>query len=149
MPKSSQTSPSVDALAGPNICTSLDAGFTDFLRGLKAYFDAHKLILKTIVADTRRQKRRRRHLFIGRCDAMSADASELAEALIVKAPHPEDFVILPQQITKEPLAPLLRKGDEQFFDAVRWAIIALDRRRGAGRHGGQSRALARKLRSRP
>jgi general L-amino acid transport system substrate-binding protein len=45
--------------------------------------------------------------------------------LIEKAPHPEDFVILPQQITKEPLAPLLRKGDEQFFDAVRWSIFAL------------------------
>ena len=56
---------------------------------------------------------------------MTADASELAEALIGKAPHPEDFVILPQQISKEPLAPLLRKGDDQFFDVVRWAIFAL------------------------
>ena len=55
---------------------------------------------------------------------MTADASELAEALIGKAPHPDDFVILPQQISKEPLAPLLRKGDDQFFDVVRWAIFA-------------------------
>jgi general L-amino acid transport system substrate-binding protein len=56
---------------------------------------------------------------------MTADQSELAEAVIGKAPHPEDFVILPQQISKEPLAPLLRKGDEQLFDAVRWAVFAL------------------------
>jgi general L-amino acid transport system substrate-binding protein len=55
---------------------------------------------------------------------MTADASELAEALIGKAPRPDDFVILPQQISKEPLAPLLRKGDDQFFDVVRWAIFA-------------------------
>jgi general L-amino acid transport system substrate-binding protein len=63
--------------------------------------------------------------FKGECEAMTADQSELAEAVIGKAPHPEDYVILSQQITKEPLAPLLRKGDEQFFDSVRWAIFAL------------------------
>ncbi len=56
---------------------------------------------------------------------MAADASELAEAVIAKAPHPDEFTILPQQLTKEPLAPLLRKDDEQFFDVVRWTIFAL------------------------
>jgi general L-amino acid transport system substrate-binding protein len=114
---------SPDALSGKVICTSLDAGFTDFLRGLKIYFDNRKLVLKTVVKDRRASAADA--LFAGQCDAMSADASELAEALIEKAPRPEDFVILPLQITKEPLAPLLRKGDEQFFDAVRWAIFAL------------------------
>ena len=114
---------SVDSLSGRPICTSLDAGFTDFLRGLKTYFDARKLVLKTVVAPTRAMAAEA--LFAGRCDAMSADASELAEAQIAQAPRPDDFAILTQQITKEPLAPLLRKGDEQFFDAVRWAIFAL------------------------
>ena len=56
---------------------------------------------------------------------MAADTSELAEAVIGKAPRAADFVILSQQLTKEPLAPLLRKGDEQFLDAVRWAVFAL------------------------
>jgi general L-amino acid transport system substrate-binding protein len=112
-----------DALSGKTICTSLDGGFTDFLRGLKVYFDNRRLVLKTRVLD--RRATAAEALFAGQCDAMSADASELAEALIDKTPHPEDFAILPQQITKEPLAPLLRKGDEQFFDAVRWAIFAL------------------------
>jgi general L-amino acid transport system substrate-binding protein len=114
---------SPDALSGRPICTSLDAGFTDFLRGLRVYFDNRKLVLKTVVKDRRADAAEA--LFAGGCDAMSADTTELAEALIEKAPHPEDFVILPQQITKEPLAPLLRKGDEQFFDAVRWSIFAL------------------------
>ena len=63
--------------------------------------------------------------FAGRCDAMTADASELAEAVIAKAPQADDYEILPQQMTKEPLAPLLRKGDDQFLDAVRWAVFAL------------------------
>ena len=115
------TSP--DALSGKAICTSLDAGFTDFLSGLKVYFDNRKLVLKTVVKD--RRATAADALFAGECEAMSADASELAEAMIEKAPFPEDFVILQQQITKEPLAPLLRKGDEQFFDAVRWAVFAL------------------------
>jgi general L-amino acid transport system substrate-binding protein len=115
------TSP--DALSGKSICTSLDAGFTDFRRGLQAYFDSRKLVLKTVIKDRRSDAADA--FFAGQCNAMSADVSELAEAVIEKAPHPEDYVILPQLITKEPLAPLLRKGDEQFFDAVRWSIFAL------------------------
>jgi general L-amino acid transport system substrate-binding protein len=112
-----------DALSGKTICISTDAGFTDFKRGLQVYFDNRKLVLKLVVKDSRANAADA--LFAGQCDAMSADASELAEALIGKAPHPEDYRILTQQITKEPLAPLLRKGDEQFFDAVRWSIFAL------------------------
>ena len=109
-----------DALSGKSICVSTDAGF---LTGLRVYFGNRNLILKAVVKDRRAQAADA--FFAGQCDAMSADASELAEAIIEKAPHPEDYVILTQQITKEPLAPLLRKGDDQFFDAVRWSIFAL------------------------
>ncbi len=112
------TSP--DALSGKSICVSTDAAF---LTGLRVYFRNRNLVLKAVVKDRRAQAADA--FFAGECDAMSADASELAEAIIEKAPRPEEFVILPQQISKEPLAPLLRKGDEQFFDAVRWAIFAL------------------------
>jgi general L-amino acid transport system substrate-binding protein len=112
------TSP--DALSGKSICVSTDAGF---LTGLRVYFRNRNLTLKAVVKDRRAQAADA--FFAGACDAMSADASELAEAVIEKAPHPEDYVILTQQITKEPLAPLLRKGDDQFFDAVRWSIFAL------------------------
>jgi general L-amino acid transport system substrate-binding protein len=112
------TSP--EALSGKSICVSTDAAF---LTGLRIYFANRNLILKAVVKERRAQAADA--FFAGACDAMSADASELAEAVIEKAPRPEDYVILPQQITKEPLAPLLRKGDDQFFDAVRWAIFAL------------------------
>lgn len=109
-----------DMLSGKNICVSTDAGF---LGGLRNYFRKRNLTLKAVVKARRAEAEDA--FFAGGCEAMTADASELAEALIGKAPHPDDFVILPQQISKEPLAPLLRKGDDQFFDVVRWAIFAM------------------------
>ncbi len=108
-----------DALSGKTICVSTDAAF---LAGLRLYFRNRNLTLKAVVKAKRAEAEDA--LFAGQCEAMTADASELAEALIGKAPHPDDFVILPQQISKEPLSALLRKGDDQFFDAVRWAIFA-------------------------
>ena len=108
-----------DALSGKSICVSTDAAF---LAGLRNYFRQRNLTLKAVVKARRAEAEDA--FLAGECEAMTADASELAEALIGKAPHPDDFVILPQQISKEPLAPLLRKGDDQFFDVVRWAIFA-------------------------
>src|SRR5438874_2197892 len=110
---------SPDALSGKAICVSTDAAF---LGGLRNYFRQRNLTLKAVVKERRAEAENA--FFAGECDAMTADASELAEALIGKAPHPDDFVILPRQISKEPLSPLLRKGDDQFFDVVRWAIFA-------------------------
>ena len=109
-----------DELSGHSICVSTDAGF---VAGLRSFFRERNLTLRAVIKDSRAQSEAA--LFAGQCDAMTADASELAEALIGRAKDPEDYVILPQQISKEPLAPLLRKGDEEFFDAVRWAIFAL------------------------
>lgn len=109
-----------EELSGRSICVSTDAAF---LGGLRNYFREHNLMLKAVIKDHRADSEAA--LFAGQCDAMTADASELAEALIGRAAHPEDYVILPQQISKEPLAPLLRKGDDEFYDAVRWAVFAL------------------------
>lgn len=109
-----------EQLAGRRICVSTDA---EFLGGLRNFFREHNLTLNAVIKDHRAESEAA--LFAGQCDAMTADASELAEALIGRATHPEDYVILSQQISKEPLAPLLRKGDDEFFDAVRWAIFAL------------------------
>jgi general L-amino acid transport system substrate-binding protein len=111
---------SPDSLAGRNICVSTDAAF---VAGLRNYFREHQLTLRAVIKNRRADAEAA--LFAGQCDAMTADASELAEALIGRAKNPDDYVILPQQISKEPLAPLLRKGDDEFLDAVRWAIFAL------------------------
>ncbi len=109
-----------EQLSNKNICVSTDA---EFGPQLQSYFRSKNLTLKAVVKDKRAQAENA--FFAGQCDAMAADMSELAEAVIAKAPHPDDYVILPQQLTKEPLAPLMRKDDEQFFDVVRWSVFAL------------------------
>ena len=91
-------------LSGKTICVSRDV---EFVPALQYYFRTRNLMLKALVTDTRPQAEDA--FFAVRCDAMTADASELAEAVIAKAPQADDYEILPQQMTKEPLAPLLRK----------------------------------------
>jgi general L-amino acid transport system substrate-binding protein len=60
----------------------------------------------------------------GRCDAFTTDTSALyAERL--RLTNPDEHVILPEIISKEPFAPGVRKGDEQWFDLVRWVGFAL------------------------
>jgi general L-amino acid transport system substrate-binding protein len=60
----------------------------------------------------------------GRCDAFSTDASQLAGIRLALS-RPDDHVVLADVISKEPLAPAVRHGDDQWFDIVRWTIYAL------------------------
>lgn len=62
--------------------------------------------------------------FAGRCDCLTSDASQLAAARAV-APNPADHVLLPQLISKEPLAPVVRHGDDQWYDIVNFSIMAM------------------------
>ena len=109
-----------EQLSGKLICVSTDV---EFMTQLQAYFRARNLTLRTRATPLRPEAEDA--FFAGECEAMAADASELAEAIIAKAPQPDDYAILPQQLTKEPLAPFMRNDDAQFFDAVRWTIFAL------------------------
>jgi general L-amino acid transport system substrate-binding protein len=61
----------------------------------------------------------------GRCDAITSDASQLAAIRANDTPNPADHVILPEIISKEPLAPAVRQGDDQWFDVVKWTLYAL------------------------
>jgi general L-amino acid transport system substrate-binding protein len=59
----------------------------------------------------------------GRCDALTTDVSQLyAERL--KLSNVNDHVILPEVISKEPLGPVVRQGDDQWFDVVKWVLFA-------------------------
>jgi general L-amino acid transport system substrate-binding protein len=60
----------------------------------------------------------------GRCDSFTADASALYSVRL-KLAKPEDHVVLPEIISKEPLSPFVRHGDEQWFDIVKWVHFAL------------------------
>lgn len=62
--------------------------------------------------------------FAGRCDVLTSDASQLAGTRAV-APNPKDYTILPEIISKEPLAPAVRHGDDQFRDIVDFAVLAM------------------------
>ena len=62
--------------------------------------------------------------FAGRCDVLTSDASQLAGTRAV-APNPNDYAILPEIISKEPLAPAVRHGDDQFRDIVDFAVLAM------------------------
>jgi len=62
--------------------------------------------------------------FAGRCDCLTSDISQLAAQRSV-APNPDDYIVLPEVISKEPLAPVVRHGDDQWFDIVNWTVLAL------------------------
>ncbi len=60
----------------------------------------------------------------GQCDSYTADQSQLY-AIRLKLKAPDDHIILPDVISKEPLGPMVRQGDEQWFNIVRWTLFAL------------------------
>jgi general L-amino acid transport system substrate-binding protein len=59
-----------------------------------------------------------------KCDAYSADQSQLYAVRLMLA-KPDDYIILPEVISKEPLGPAVRQGDEQWFNIARWTLFAL------------------------
>jgi general L-amino acid transport system substrate-binding protein len=60
----------------------------------------------------------------GRCDVLTSDVSQLyAERL--KLANPADHVVLPEVISKEPLGPMVRHGDDQWFDIVKWTLFGM------------------------
>jgi general L-amino acid transport system substrate-binding protein len=63
--------------------------------------------------------------FGGRCDAMTQDASALAGSVTTAAPNPADYTVLPQTISKEPLGPFTRNGDEVWSDIITWLHYGL------------------------
>jgi general L-amino acid transport system substrate-binding protein len=60
----------------------------------------------------------------GGCDALTNDKSGLASNKAA-FPNPDDHMVLPETISKEPLAPAVRQGDSQWFDIVKWTVYAL------------------------
>jgi general L-amino acid transport system substrate-binding protein len=107
-------------LSGATIC--VQPGTTTELN-LADYFRKNKLTLKTVVIES--EDEIEGAFFAGRCDALTTDASGLAAVRITRASNPDDYDILPEIISKEPLAPAVRAGDDQWFDIVRWTVFAL------------------------
>lgn len=111
---------SVKELNGATIC--VQQGTTTELN-MADYFRANKLDYKPVVIEKLEEVIAA--FFAGRCDAFTADASNLAATRSTNAQNPDDFMILPEIISKEPLGPMVRHGDDQWFDLVKWSFIAM------------------------
>ena len=106
-------------LNGASIC--VQQGTTTELN-LADYFRAHNMQLKTVTFATANEAVKAYDA--GRCDAYTTDASGLyAERL--RLTNPDDHMILPEIISKEPLGPAVRHGDDQWFDVVKWVFFAM------------------------
>lgn len=110
---------SAKQLNGANVCTN--TGTTTELN-LADYFRANNLKYKVIAFE--RNNEVIAAYDNGRCDAYTTDGSGLyAERLKLK--KPDDHIILPEIISKEPLGPAVNQGDQQWEDLVRWTLFAL------------------------
>jgi general L-amino acid transport system substrate-binding protein len=110
---------SAKQLSGATICVQTG---TTTEKNLGDYFRANNLELKSVVFETADQARQAYDE--GRCDAYTTDASGLASER-TQLKNPADNVILPEIISKEPLGPAVRHGDNQWGDIVRWSFFAM------------------------
>jgi general L-amino acid transport system substrate-binding protein len=89
---------------------------------LADFFHAHNMKLKTVTFATANEAVKAYDA--GRCDAYTTDASGLyAERL--RLANANDHIVLPEIISKEPLGPAVRHGDDQWFDIVKWVLFAM------------------------
>ncbi len=106
-------------LNGASVC--VQQGTTTELN-LADFFSANKMQLKSVTFASANEAVKAYDA--GRCDAYTTDASALyAERLRVSDPN--DHIILPEIISKEPLGPAVRHGDDQWFDIVKWTLFAM------------------------
>src|SRR3954470_3276163 len=111
---------SAKELNGATIC--VQPGTTTELN-LADYFRANNMQFKPLVIEKLDEVVSA--YLSGRCDVLTTDRSGLAGIRTGRTSNPDEHVILPETISKEPLAPAVRQGDEQWADIVRWVIYAL------------------------
>lgn len=110
---------SAKELDGASIC--IQAGTTTELN-VADYFKANGMKFTPVVFDTSDQTVK--GFESGRCDVLTSDQSQLY-ALKIKLAKPGDALVLPEVISKEPLGPAVRQGDEQWSTLVKWTLFAM------------------------
>jgi len=106
-------------LSGAEVC--VQSGTTTELN-LADYFRANGMEFKPVVFESFEESKTA--FFNGRCQVYTTDRSGLASLRASDAPNPKDYVILPEAISKEPLGPAVRRGDDEWFSIVKWVIYA-------------------------
>ncbi len=117
--KTSTNVKSVKELDGATVCvqpgTSTELAIADYFRVNKMKFTP---ILMQDLSEIQNA------YLAGRCDAYSTDASGLASFRSQQGAKAPEHTLLPEIISKEPLGAMVRKGDDKFFDVVRWTYFA-------------------------
>ncbi|MDY4163053.1 MAG: amino acid ABC transporter substrate-binding protein [Sutterella sp.] len=106
-------------LDGATVC--VQSG-TSSEKTLADYFNSHKMSYKTVVFDT--TEATQSAFLSGRCQVYTTDMSDLA-GMRTLAQDPSKYEILPEVISKEPLGPAVRRGDDEWFQIVRWSFNAM------------------------
>jgi general L-amino acid transport system substrate-binding protein len=111
---------SAKQLKGATVCvqsgTTTELNLTDYSR-------ANNLQLKPVVFE--KQEAATGAYFSGRCQVFTTDASGLASVRSKEAKDPGEHMILPELISKEPLGPAIRRGDDDLFTIAKWTLFAL------------------------
>lgn len=109
-------------LNGKNICVVKG---TTHQGNLADYFSARGWSYQPLIVET--QDKAAEALFSGQCEAFTSERPQLT-AMRLKAPGgPDEYVMLPEQISKEPMGPVVRRGDDEWFTIVRWVLFELIR----------------------
>jgi general L-amino acid transport system substrate-binding protein len=111
---------SAKELNGATVC--VQPGTTTELN-LADYFRANKMEFKPVVIEELNQLEAA--FVAGRCDVYTTDASGLASFRASRAGDPSAYLLLPERISKEPLAPTIRQGDDEWMNVVSWVVYAL------------------------
>jgi general L-amino acid transport system substrate-binding protein len=111
---------SAKALNGATVC--VQPGTTTELN-LSDYFRANGMTFKPVVIEKLEEVLNA--YFSGRCDVFTTDVSGLVSVRGSRASKPDEHVILPEVISKEPLGPAVRHGDDKWFDIVKWSMYAM------------------------
>ena len=111
---------SAKQLNGATVC--VQPGTTTELN-LADYFRANRMTFKPVVIEKLEEVLNA--YFAGRCDVFTTDHSGLIALRSSRAPKPDDHLILPEIISKEPLGPAVRHGDDRWFDVVKWSMFAM------------------------
>lgn len=106
-------------LDGAAVC--IQAGTTTELN-LADYFRVNGMKYNAITYDT--SDATVKGFEAGRCDVLTSDQSQLY-ALRIKLKNPDSAIVLPEVISKEPLGPVVRQGDDKWFNIVKWSLMAM------------------------
>ncbi len=111
---------SLSQLKNASVCvqsgTTTEKNLTDFSK-------ANKLEIKPIVFE--KLEASNAAYFAGRCKAYTTDSSGLASIRAKEAKNPNDHIIISQLISKEPMGPLVRRGDDEWLTIVKWVVYGL------------------------